>query len=253
MHYLYKITNQFNGKVYIGQSKEETGRWKQHKYFAKNPEKTGQYIHRAMAKYGIDNFQFEILAVSKSQKDADETEIILIHQYDSRNKEHGYNIKPGGDTWDDEMRQHMSEKIKQHYQNHPEERERVSAQAKEFWQNPDHIAMMKSVPHPNKIKGKTISEEQRLSIIEGLKHLKGVKRGSLSEEHKASISNTRKNFSQERKEEIYNSINVSRGQIVLSKEQKKIIANDPRSSHIIANEYGVNASTIQRIKKKNKP
>jgi GIY-YIG catalytic domain. len=65
MHYLYRITNQLNGKVYIGQSNNKR-RWSQHKYFAKHPEQTGQYIHNAMAKYGVENFIFEVIATCKT-------------------------------------------------------------------------------------------------------------------------------------------------------------------------------------------
>lgn len=95
MHYIYKITNTLNGKVYIGQSNSKR-RWSQHQYFAKNPEQTKQYIHRAMAKYGVENFIFEEIASCLTQEDTDETESLLIKQYDSRNKNYGYNLAPGG-------------------------------------------------------------------------------------------------------------------------------------------------------------
>jgi group I intron endonuclease len=99
MHYLYKITNTLNNKVYIGQSNKETERWRQHKYYSKL-ENPVQYISRAMKKYGVDNFTYEVIAQCLSQKDADETEIELIKQYDSQNKEFGYNVAPGGDhSW----------------------------------------------------------------------------------------------------------------------------------------------------------
>lgn len=250
MHHMYKIINQTNNKVYIGQSADAIQRWKQHQYYAKNPEKTGQYIHYAMAKHGIDNFIFEIIATCKTQEDADQTEILLVQQYDSRNKKLGYNIKSGGESMDDKSRQHLSEKIKQHYQNNPAERDRVSTQMKMLWQNPEHITKMKEVPHPNKMKGQSISEKQRFNIIGGVKHLKGIKKGPLPEDIKKKVSNTKKNFSQGRKEEIAKSITASRGQTVLSEEQKQMIINDRRSSYILAKEYKVNPSTIQRIKKK---
>lgn len=97
MHHLYKITNQLNGKIYIGQSNNYKHRWSRHVYFAKNPEKTGQYIHRAMAKYGIENFKYEIIATCLTQEDANEIESVLIVQYNSRNNEYGYNLTVGGD------------------------------------------------------------------------------------------------------------------------------------------------------------
>ena len=97
MHYLYRIVNRLNHKVYIGQTVDEKRRWNAHKSFAKNPEQTGQYIHRSMAKYGIENFIYEVIATCRTQEDADETEAQLIKQYDSRNKKYGYNRSPGGD------------------------------------------------------------------------------------------------------------------------------------------------------------
>jgi len=98
MHYLYKIINLLNHKVYIGQSIHETERWRQHKYFGRNPEKTGQYIHRAISKYGIENFQYEVIAMCRSSEDTNELEVQLINQYDSRNPLKGYNVASGGET-----------------------------------------------------------------------------------------------------------------------------------------------------------
>lgn len=99
MHYLYRITNQLNGKVYIGQSSNPEYRWKQHKYDSQRTEPV-QYIHRAIAKYGIKNFVFDVIAGCKTQEDADCAEDQLIIQYNSRNKENGYNLKAGGSHGD---------------------------------------------------------------------------------------------------------------------------------------------------------
>jgi group I intron endonuclease len=95
-YYLYRIVNMLTNKVYIGQTVDNKKRWAQHKAYAKKPEKTGQYIHRAMAKYGVENFIFEIIATCLTQENANEIESQLIVQYDSRNKEHGYNLMVGG-------------------------------------------------------------------------------------------------------------------------------------------------------------
>lgn len=101
MNYIYKITNTLNNKVYIGQSNNPDRRWSFHKNRCKklNPV---QYIHRAMIKYGIENFSFQLIAASWSdkQKDVDELERELIHQHDSRNPNKGYNLAPGGsEAW----------------------------------------------------------------------------------------------------------------------------------------------------------
>lgn len=107
MHYLYKITNQLNQKNYIGQTVNIKNRWMAHKSYSKKPEKTGQYVHHAMAKYGINNFILEIIAICRTQEDANEIEMILINQYNSRNKKYGYNLAIGGN------RSNHSEETKQ--------------------------------------------------------------------------------------------------------------------------------------------
>ena len=135
MHYLYKITNQLNNKVYIGQTVDIHRRRHAHQSYAKNPERTCQYIHRAMSKYGVENFTLDIIDFGLDKHQADCLEINYIIQFDSRNPEKGYNFKPGGKTWDDNFRQIMSEKHKQYYVDHPEKREEISIQFKKMWEN----------------------------------------------------------------------------------------------------------------------
>jgi group I intron endonuclease len=95
MYYLYAIVNKINDKIYIGQTVNPRRRWTMHKNRAKH--KPLQYIHYAMIKYGIENFTYEVISMCKNQLDADETEVQLIKQYNSCDKEKGYNISPGGD------------------------------------------------------------------------------------------------------------------------------------------------------------
>lgn len=66
-----------------------------------------------MAKYGIENFIFEVIAMCNLQLEADETESILIQQYNSRDKQFGYNSKIGGvrGTHSEETKQKMSESM----------------------------------------------------------------------------------------------------------------------------------------------
>lgn len=97
MHYLYKITNRLNNKVYIGQTVDAVKRWGAHKSKSKIDSPV-QYVSRAIAKYGIENFVYEVIAMCKTQEDTDETESVLITQYNSRNKQFGYNVKPGGNV-----------------------------------------------------------------------------------------------------------------------------------------------------------
>lgn len=108
-YYIYKITDTLNNKFYIGQSIVPDKRWEKHKSYAKN--NAVQYIHRAMNKYGIENFIFEVIAGCYTREDADIVEAEFILEYKSREKEFGYNIKPGGMTQghSDETRKKLSE------------------------------------------------------------------------------------------------------------------------------------------------
>lgn len=88
---VYKITNKINGKCYIGESVDVFKRFSDHK----NPKnlKTHYKIYRAFAKYGIENFSFEIL--SKCPKEyLGKLEMFFIKHFDSVNN--GYNITQGG-------------------------------------------------------------------------------------------------------------------------------------------------------------
>jgi group I intron endonuclease len=93
MHYLYKITNTINAKIYIGQTVNPSKRWYAHRRSSAEPK---QVIHYAIKKYGNENFEFEVIACCSSQDNCDNLERELIIQYDSRNNEKGYNIEEGG-------------------------------------------------------------------------------------------------------------------------------------------------------------
>ena len=91
---IYKITNLINNKVYIGQSVEIERRWQKHKNYYKNKENHKYKIYRAMYKYGIENFSFEIIEICQP-KQLNERQIYWISYYNSL--QNGYNMTSGGD------------------------------------------------------------------------------------------------------------------------------------------------------------
>jgi group I intron endonuclease len=96
MHYLYKITNIINNKVYIGQTNNLNRRWQAHKNAAMK-NKPEQVIHHSIIKYGVNNFTFEHIATCRTWSDANELETILVSQYNSHIESgKGYNSTRGG-------------------------------------------------------------------------------------------------------------------------------------------------------------
>lgn len=92
MHKLYKITNTMNEKLYIGITKLSLSeRWAKHIRQANDPKYP---LHRAMRKYGIENFSISLIEENNDRVYISSLEEPTIKQFDSRNN--GYNVALGG-------------------------------------------------------------------------------------------------------------------------------------------------------------
>lgn len=92
-YYIYKFTNKQNNMSYIGQSIKPYKRLKEHLYGRKN--KINTYFDKVLRKYGIENFDFEVIDKANSQEKIDELEREYIDKYNTL-KPNGYNILKGG-------------------------------------------------------------------------------------------------------------------------------------------------------------
>lgn len=92
---IYKYTNKINGKIYIGLSNDIQRRIWEHQYFANCVQDT--HFHKALHKYGKENFEFEILETfdDNNRELLGEREKYWIQYYNSY--EQGYNETIGGD------------------------------------------------------------------------------------------------------------------------------------------------------------
>ena len=88
---IYKITNSINGKIYIGKSTNIFERWSEHWTSSRNINKRATNLHKDIAKYGIENFCFEILEICES-KNLTEEEDYFINYFQSWG-DNGYNEK----------------------------------------------------------------------------------------------------------------------------------------------------------------
>ena len=176
MYCIYRVINKINGKTYIGQ----------HKYTDEsNPmgmyKGSGVLLHRAYAKYGIENFETEILYKRVRDKATiDAMEIWAIEKYKPE-----YNISAGGKGGS--------------YKRSLETRQKISL-AHKGRKNPHTPEWNKRISEANKGKKVTISEETRKKMsksrkgkkiywLEGYKHSEETRK-KISEASKGNKSTT---------------------------------------------------------------
>ena len=86
---IYKIVNSINGHIYVGCSLDIDRRWREH---IKNAGKCScVLISRALKKYGVGNFQLEVLELCREESLSDR-EVFWI-----RTLQPEYNLTSGGD------------------------------------------------------------------------------------------------------------------------------------------------------------
>lgn len=110
--FIYKITNNINGKIYIGQTvRSVESRFARH---IRDAEKGMLDTHfaRAIRKYGAQNFSIEVIDVANSQDELNLKEQYWIRHYDSMRT--GYNEtdalnKCGGNTYMSKTAEELNE------------------------------------------------------------------------------------------------------------------------------------------------
>lgn len=86
--YIYKTTCTTNGKIYVGQRRSPR--------FLEHYLGSGYSLNNAIKKYGVDSFIVEPLEFCSSASVLDEREKFWIKEFDSTNRDIGYNITDGG-------------------------------------------------------------------------------------------------------------------------------------------------------------
>lgn len=151
---VYKITNNINGKVYIGQTTAPIKeRWSKHC----SPSSNCVKLKNAIQKYGESNFTVEIIAECSNRDELNKLEKSLIQKHNSI--ESGYNLTDGGNAFNhSEETKDKIRKFRVGYRFSDEAKEKMSKSAK----------------------GRKMSEEQKKKISESLEgrpaHNKGKKK-----------------------------------------------------------------------------
>lgn len=93
MAYIYKITNDINGKIYIGKTEFSIEkRLSEHIHDAYRERNEKRPLYSAIRKYGPEHFHIEVI---EETDNPNEREVYLIEQYGSFKT--GYNATRGGD------------------------------------------------------------------------------------------------------------------------------------------------------------
>ena len=177
---VYKLINLINNKIYIGQTWLEL----EHRMGRNgNNYRNSPKLFRAIRKYGVKNFKYEILFYCDGQFMADCLEFYYINKFDSKNPKIGYNIKDGGR--DGKHSQESKEKIAKKMTGREiseETREKLSKVLKGINSHPRSEDFKNKVSesmkkwhsnHDHPLLGTTRTEEQKKSIS---RKLKGKKR-----------------------------------------------------------------------------
>lgn len=97
MYIVYQHINKINGKRYVG----ITGRTPEERWGKDGSNyKTSPHFFSAIQKYGWNNFKHEILFTELTKEEACLKETELIKQYNTINREFGYNSTTGGEYFE---------------------------------------------------------------------------------------------------------------------------------------------------------
>ena len=132
-YFLYQTTNLVNGKIYIGKH----GTFDiEDRYFG-----SGQVLQQAIAKYGIENFEFRILIELQNEEELRLLESMVVNEEFIKRSD-VYNCMvggQGGDAWtklghrhSEETKQKLSERSKEALKR-LDVREKISQSQKEAW------------------------------------------------------------------------------------------------------------------------
>lgn len=127
---IYKATNMVNGKVYVGQTVNTLKyRKEQHWREAICSSHKNTHFHNALLKYGIDNFDFEVIDRARDVNELNEKEIYWISYYNSTDSRYGYNKDSGGKSGGYKSK---------------ETKEKIGLTTREKWSRPETAMKMKA-------------------------------------------------------------------------------------------------------------
>ena len=112
MNIIYQITNKVNNKFYIG----KTTKTIEERFYFHNHTYDETYLHRALRKYGVDNFTIEII-----ESQVPDTELDNKERYYIKTLKPHYNLTEGGTGGDTSKSPNFIIGMKKQHANRPPE------------------------------------------------------------------------------------------------------------------------------------
>ena len=207
---VYAHINKVNGKIYIGQTCQNSNR----RWNNGNGYKGCTCFYRAIQKYGWDNFDHEVVASNLTLQEANHFEELLIAMLDTTNSDKGYNLQSGGEN------NKLSEETK---------RKMSKAHKGKF------------IGKNNPFYGKHFSEETRIKLSESHKGMCAGKNNPMYGVHRFGEDNPMygKHHSKE-----------SRKKMSESRKDKCVGNDNPRAKAIVCIEANIVYGTAKEVEEK---
>lgn len=201
--YIYKTTNVLNGKIYIGKKKGS---------FTPTYKGSGKYLRNAINKYGIENFNVEVIEYCDNLQIQNEREKYWIAYFEQQGYSM-YNISKGGDGGDTYYKLSENDRLlrcnkisKSSHFNNLETSARYKAWNTRRLNGTDKFSNEQLQKMSNSHKGKKQSKqtiEKRVKTRQGYRHTEETKKKiSIGNKNKIVSTETRKKMSEQGKKRI---------------------------------------------------
>lgn len=93
---IYLLTNNINGKIYVGQTNNFKRRMKEYRVKKITKKSQNYFLMQEIVKYGFENFSMEEIDIASTREELHQKEIEWIDKLNSTDPDIGYNKKTGG-------------------------------------------------------------------------------------------------------------------------------------------------------------
>ena len=258
---VYRVTNNINGKCYIGQTIQPFKRRKKQHMKNSLVDKWCSYFHNALCKYGNNNFIWEVLSKNNNIRKLNDIEKFYIGYYNAL-APNGYNLTIGGNNGkrSAKTKERCRKAQIKYHEEHPEAREMCRIKTIEYFKNPDarekaRINTIKQFNDPESRENHKLSQIKRFENPEVRKEISRIKKeyfkkhpevlAKMADRSRKYFSDpeTRKKMSRKLKEYYKNNISEA-----LEKRKKAVIVMDVRYDSIseASRETGISRASLGR-------